>query len=136
MRDDYLQPWHEEFLCLHGFAFLGTKGFTSHVESLRGTDARACGGSPKTVRIPRSSGLRLRCMGSRPAAGLPVGCSMNAADRMIAAVICSSFLRISGTPAQRRTPVCLISGELESRLRTHRRHAAGVPAARRTNLPG
>jgi hypothetical protein len=25
-RDDYRQSWHEEFLYLHGFAFLGTKG--------------------------------------------------------------------------------------------------------------
>ena len=32
-RDAYRQVWHEEFLDLHDFAFIGTKAFTSHKES-------------------------------------------------------------------------------------------------------
>lgn len=34
-RDGYGKVWYGEFLHLHDFAFLGAKGFTSHVESLQ-----------------------------------------------------------------------------------------------------
>ena len=34
-RDWHREGWYGEFLFLHDFAFLGAKGFTSHIESLQ-----------------------------------------------------------------------------------------------------
>jgi pimeloyl-ACP methyl ester carboxylesterase len=116
-RDDYRQPWHEEFLYLHGFAFLGTKGFTSHVESFE-VLTHALGRFAQDSSHPEIEWAPFAVYGFSAGGGFASRLLREAPERVIAAVICSSFLRVSGTPAQLRTPVCLISGELESRLGT------------------
>ncbi len=115
-RDDYKEAWYGEFMYLHDFAFLGTQGFTSHVESFQvmqhalkqfATEAD----HPELVNVPYVT------TGFSAGGGYASRLLVEAPERVIACVPCSARLNFTGiTPsiASLHTPACITSGELET----------------------
>jgi hypothetical protein len=117
-RGWYAGAWYGEFLRLHDFAFLGTRGFTSHVESLQvmqhalaqiANDAA----HGELVNVPYAT------TGFSAGGGFASRLLVEVPDRVIACVPVSSRLNFTGitpSPAHLATPACVISGELEPTL--------------------
>jgi hypothetical protein len=111
-RDAYQQTWYREFLHLHGFAFLGAKDFYLHdykvlQNALKqlATDSK----HPELVHAPYAA------TGFSAGGGTARRLLMADPDRLIAAVIVGSTLKLNGKPmaANLGTPVCVINGDLE-----------------------
>ena len=111
-RDYHQQAWYREFLNLHGFAFLGAKGFYlndykvfQNALKQLATDAK----HPELVNAPYAT------TGFSAGGGTARRLLMADPDRLIAAVIVGSTLKLSGKPeaANLGTPVCVINGDLE-----------------------
>ncbi len=117
-RHWYTGAWYSEFLHLHDFAFLGAKGFTSHVESLQVMQHALAQiakdtGHPELVNVPYVT------TGFSAGGGFASRLLVEVPDRVIACVPVSSRLNFTGTtpsPANLATPACIISGELEKGL--------------------
>lgn len=103
-----------KFLFLHDFAFLGAKGFTSHVESYEvmwhalqqfSKDA----GHPELVNVPYVTTV------FSAGGGFASRLVVEAPERVIASVPVCSRLNLPATPsaATLATPACIISGETE-----------------------
>jgi len=116
-RQSIGEGWFGEFLYLHDFAFIGTKGFTSHVESLQVMQhalkdiARA--NHPELVNVPYVT------TGFSAGGGYASRLLVEVPERVIAAVpLCSrlNFTGITPTAASLRTPACIISGASEARV--------------------
>ena len=110
-RDYHEQVWYREFLNLHGFAFLGAKDYYlqdykefQNVLQQLAADTK----HPELVDAPFAT------TGFSAGGGSARRLLMMAPDRLIAAVIVGSTLRI-GTPtaANLGVPVCVINGDLE-----------------------
>lgn len=114
-RDAYRQAWHEEFLDLHGFAFIGAKAFTSHKESFD-VLIHALQRFAQESRHPELVHAPLVTVGFSAGGGFASRLVIEAPERIIAAVPCSTFLRAEPTPVVLGVPICLISGELEPRI--------------------
>ena len=114
-RNGYTGAWYSEFLQLHDFAFLGAKGFTSHVESLQVMQHALAQfakdtGHPELVNVPYVT------TGFSAGGGFASRLLVEVPERVIACVPVSSRLNFTGTtpsPANLATPACIISGELE-----------------------
>lgn len=114
-RDCYREVWYGEFLRLHGFAFLGSKGFTSHIESLQvmrhaleqiASDAQ----HHELVNVPYVA------TGFSAGGGFASCLLLHAPDRVIASVpVCArlNFTGVVPSAACLHTPSCIISGEQE-----------------------
>ena len=111
-RDYHQQAWYREFLHLHGFAFLGAKDFYLHdykvlQNALKqlATDSK----HPELVHAPYAA------TGFSAGGGTARRLLMADPDRLIAAVIVGSTLKLNGKPmaANLSTPVCVINGDLE-----------------------
>lgn len=114
-RDAYKQVWYEEFLDWHGFGFIGTKQFTSHKESFD-VLTHALRRFAEESRHSELVHAPLVAVGFSAGGGFASRLVIEAPQRVIAAAICSSFLRAEPTPVVLDTPICLMSGELEPRL--------------------
>jgi len=122
-RDYYQQAWYREFLHVHDFAFLGAKGFYLHDYRVLQTALKqlaADSGHPELVHAPYAA------TGFSAGGGFARRLLMGAPDRVIAAVIVGSTLKLTVKPtaAHLGTPVCVINGEHE-----HGKGEAGGMAA-------
>jgi hypothetical protein len=111
-RDYHQQVWYREFLNLHGFAFLGAKDFYLHdYKVLRNALKQLATDSkhPELVHAPYAA------TGFSAGGGTARRLLMADPDRLIAAVIVGSTLKLNGKPqaANLGTPVCVINGDLE-----------------------
>jgi hypothetical protein len=111
-RDYHQQVWYREFLNLHGFAFLGAKDFYLHdYKVLQNALKQLAADSkhPELVNVPYSA------TGFSAGGGTARRLLMADPDKLIAAVIVGSTLKLNGKPmaAHLRTPVCVINGDLE-----------------------
>jgi hypothetical protein len=111
-RDYHEHVWYREFLNLHGFAFLGAKDFYLHdykvlQSALKqlATDSK----HPELVNAPYAA------TGFSAGGGMARRLLMMDPDKLIAAVIVGSTLKLNGKPiaASLGTPVCVINGDLE-----------------------
>jgi hypothetical protein len=111
-RDYHQQVWYREFLHLHGFAFLGAKGFylaeyKTMQDALQqfATDSK----HPELVNAPYAA------TGFSAGGGFVRRLLMLDPDKVIAGVIVGSTLKLNATPTASHlgTPVCVINGELE-----------------------
>ncbi|HEY3397616.1 MAG TPA: hypothetical protein VGM19_08160 [Armatimonadota bacterium] len=115
-RDLYREAWYREFLFLHDFAFVGTQGFTSHVESFQVMQHALAqiaqdSGHPELVNVPYVT------TGFSAGGGFASRLLVEAPERVIACVPCGArlnFTRDPFTPARLGTPAVIISGELET----------------------
>ena len=116
-RDSYREVWYGEFMHLHDFAFLGAKGFTSHIESLHvmqhalqqiAQDAH----HPELVNVPYVT------TGFSAGGGYASRLLVEVPDRVIASVPVCSRLNLPDTPSagSLATPACIISGGQEGKL--------------------
>ena len=110
-RDYHEQAWYREFLNLHGFAFLGAKDYyLQDYKELQNVLKQLAADTkhPELVDAPFAT------TGFSAGGGSARRLLMMAPDRLIAAVIVGSTLRI-GTPtaANLGVPVCVINGDLE-----------------------
>jgi hypothetical protein len=111
-RDYHQQVWYREFLNLHGFAFLGAKDFYLHdYKVLRNALKQLAADSkhPEMLNAPYAA------TGFSAGGGTARRLLMADPDRLIAAVIVGSTLKLNGKPmaANLGTPVCVINGDLE-----------------------
>jgi hypothetical protein len=111
-RDYHQQAWYREFLNLHGFAFLGAKDFYLHdYKVLQNALKQLAADSkhPELVNAPYAT------TGFSAGGGTARRLLMADPDRLIAAVIVGSTLKLNGKPmaANLGTPVCVINGDLE-----------------------
>ena len=115
-RNFFWETWYGEFMCLHDFAFLGAKGFNSHVESFE-TMQNALkqiakdAGHPELVNVPYVT------TGFSAGGGFASRLLVEVPDRVIASVpVCArlNFTGVTVTPAMMQTPACIISGEQEN----------------------
>lgn len=114
-RNSYKEAWYEQFMYLHDFAFLGTVGETSHVDSFIAMQhalqaIKTKSNHPELVNVPYAT------TGFSAGGGYASRLLVEAPDRVIGCAIVSSRLNFTGmTPnsAHLRTPACIISGELE-----------------------
>jgi dienelactone hydrolase len=126
-RDDYKQLQNGEFLCLHDFAFLGTKGFDGHIESFQAMqnalkDAAKRSNHPELVNVPyvttgfsNGGGYSGRLVGfcpDRVIASVPV-CAVLPRDMVNVA---NPTVRDPLNDACLATPTCSITGELEKNV--------------------
>ena len=114
-RARYTLPYLTAFAALHGFAFVGARGFDSHpgsVTVLEHALTRFAGesGHPELVNVPfvvygfsAGGGFANRLVNTLP-------------ERVIASAPLSSAMRMDVPPAALDVPVCMFSGELEDRL--------------------
>lgn len=114
-RGWFSQIWYAEFLQLHGFAFLGMKGFNSHSDSVQvmqhalrqfAQDAH----HPELINVPYAT------TGFSAGGGFASRLLVEMPDRVIASVpVCSrlNFTGIAPSAALLHTPACVITGELE-----------------------
>jgi pimeloyl-ACP methyl ester carboxylesterase len=117
-RDSYNEGWFAEFLYMHDFAFIGTKGFTSHIESFQAfqhalKQIAAESNHPELVNVPYVT------EGFSAGGGFASRLLVEAPDRVIACVPISSRLNFTGmTPnaAQLHTPALIISGGNEANV--------------------
>jgi pimeloyl-ACP methyl ester carboxylesterase len=114
-RDAYKQVWYEEFLDWHGFAFVGTKEFSSHKESFE-VLMHALRRFAEESRHPELVHAPFVTVGFSAGGGFASRLVIEAPERVIAAAICSSFLRAEPSRVTLNTPICILSGELEPRL--------------------
>lgn len=117
-RDGYKEVWYGEFLFLHDFAFLGAKGFTSHVESVQ-VMQHALQQFAKDANHPELVNVPYATTGFSAGGGFASRLLVEVPDRVIASVPVSSRLNFTGvTPnaAHQRTPACIITGETERTL--------------------
>ena len=115
-RDRYREAWYGEFLHLHDFAFVGTKNFTSHVASFTVLQHALQQIAPDSAH-PELVNVPYVTTGFSAGGGFASRLVVEAPDRVIAAVIVSSRLNLTGMtpgPAHLRTPVLITSGEQES----------------------
>jgi predicted esterase len=122
-RDYYQQVWYREFLHLHEFAFLGAKDFYLHdYKVLQNALKQLAADSkhPELVHAPYAA------TGFSAGGGFARRLLMAAPDKVLAAVIVGSTLKLTGKPtsAHLGTPVCVINGERE-----HDKGEAGGMAA-------
>jgi len=108
----YQEGWYEAFLYLHGFAFLGAKGFNSHKESVQvmqnalqkiASDSH----HPELINVPYATA------GFSAGGGFASRLTVELPDRVIASVPICARLNLTGiTPAASllHTPVLIISG--------------------------
>jgi hypothetical protein len=111
-RDYHQQVWYREFLNLHGFAFLGAKDFyLQDYKVLQNALKQLAADSkhPELVNAPYAA------TGFSAGGGTARRLLMADPDRLIAAVIVGSTLKLNGKPmaASLGTPVCVINGDLE-----------------------
>src|SRR6516164_939368 len=111
-RDYHRQVWYREFMHLHGFAFLGAKDFYLHdYKVLRNALKQLAADSkhPELVNVPYAA------TGFSAGGGTARRLLMADPDKLIAAVIVGSTLKLNGKPmaANLGTPVCVINGDLE-----------------------
>jgi len=111
-RDYHRQVWYREFMHLHGFAFLGAKDFYLHdYKVLQNALKQLAADSkhPELVNAPYAA------TGFSAGGGTARRLLMADPDRLIAAVIVGSTLKLNGKPmaANLATPVCVINGDLE-----------------------
>jgi hypothetical protein len=111
-RDYHQQAWYREFLNPHGFAFLGAKDFYLHdYKVLKNAVKQLAAASkhPELVNVPYAA------TGFSAGGGTARRLLMADPDRLIAAVIVGSTLKLNGKPmvAHLGTPVCVINGDLE-----------------------
>jgi hypothetical protein len=110
-RDYHQQVWYREFMHLHGFAFLGAKDFYLHDYKVMqnalkrfAVDSR----HPELVHAPYAA------TGFSAGGGFTRRLLKEVPDRVIAAVVVGSTLKLSGIMAAHEgTPVCIINGEHE-----------------------
>jgi hypothetical protein len=111
-RDYHQQVWYREFLNIHGFAFLGAKDFYLH-------DYRVLQNALKQLALdskhPELVNAPYAATGFSAGGGTARRLLMADPDRLIAAVIVGSTLKLNGKPmaANLGTPVCVINGDLE-----------------------
>jgi hypothetical protein len=111
-RELHKEVWYREFMHLHGFAFLGAKGFYGHdYKLLQGALKQFAKDSkhPELVDAPYAA------TGFSAGGGFTRRLLMAAPGRVIAAVIVGSTLKLGAKPtaAHFGVPVCVINGELE-----------------------
>jgi hypothetical protein len=111
-RDYHQQAWYREFLNLHDFAFLGAKDFyLNDYKVLQNALKQFAEESkhPELVNAPYAA------TGFSAGGGFARRLLMADPDRLIAAVIVGSTLKLNGKPtaANLGTPVCVINGDLE-----------------------
>lgn len=113
-RDWNVKAWYREFLYLHDFAFLGAKGFTSHLPSLQVMQnalKKIAGDAnhPELVNVPYVT------TGFSAGGGYASRLLVEVPDRVIACVPVCSRLNLPDTPSagSLATPACIVSGELE-----------------------
>ncbi len=111
-RDYHEQVWYRELLHLHNFAFLGAKDYYLHdykvlQDALR--QLAAASKHPELIHAPYAA------TGFSAGGGAARRLLMAAPDRLIAAAIVGSTLKLNGSPtfASLGTPVCVINGDLE-----------------------
>src|SRR5262249_45850111 len=111
-RDYHQQAWYREFLHLHGFAFLGAKGFYGHDYKVMQSALKQFA---KDSRHPELVNAPYAATGFSAGGGFTRRLLMAAPDRVIAAVVVGSTLKLGGKPtaAHFGVPVCVINGELE-----------------------
>lgn len=114
-RSRYAVPYLECFAALHGLAFVGARGFNSHVGSvtvLQHALERWAGesGHPELANVPfvaygfsAGGGFANRLINTLP-------------DRCVASAPLSTAMRMEVPDAALEVPVCMFSGELEDRL--------------------
>jgi hypothetical protein len=112
-RDLHKEVWYREFMHLHGFAFLGAKGFYGHdYEVVQGALKQFA----KDSRHPELVDAPYAATGFSAGGGFARRLLIQDPDRAIAAAIVGSTLKMTGgkiTDAHLGTPVCVINGELE-----------------------
>jgi hypothetical protein len=111
-RDYHQQAWYIEFLNLHDFAFLGAKDFYLYdYKVLQNALKQFAADSkhPELVHAPYAA------TGFSAGGGFARRLLMADPDKLIAAVIVGSTMKLSGKPAatHRGVPVCVINGEHE-----------------------
>lgn len=111
-RDYHQQVWYREFLNLHGFAFLGAKDFYLNDYKLL---EKALGQLAADSKHPELVHAPYAATGFSAGGGTARRLLMADPDRLIAAVIVGSTLKLNGQPtaASLGTPVCVINGDLE-----------------------
>lgn len=118
-RGAYTEPWYNEFLTLHGFAFVGARGFNSHTPSRQAFEnalKQFAGesGHPELVNVPYVT------TGFSAGGGFASRLLVEVPERVIAAaIICSriNFTGVTPSAANMATPACIISGEKENLAR-------------------
>jgi hypothetical protein len=111
-RDYHQQVWYREFMNLHDFAFLAAKDFYLHDYKVMQNALKqfaADSKHPELVHAPYAA------TGFSAGGGFARRLLMLDPDRLIAAVIVGSTLKLNGKPmaANLGTPVCVINGDLE-----------------------
>lgn len=114
-RTFFNEVWYGEFLYLHDFAFLGAKGFSSHVESLQ-VMLHALQQMAKDSNHPELLNVPFVTTGFSAGGGFASRLLVELPERVIASVPVSSRLNFTGitvSTAIKQTPALVISGELE-----------------------
>jgi hypothetical protein len=111
-RDLCREVWYREFMHLHGFAFLGAKGYYGHdYKVLQNALKQLAADSrhPELVHAPYAA------TGFSAGGGFARRLLTEAPDRVIAVVIVGSTLKMTEKPTATHlgTPVCVINGEKE-----------------------
>ncbi len=111
-RAYHQQFWYREFMHLHDFAFLGAKDFYLHDYNVLQNALKQLAADskhPELVHAPYAA------TGFSAGGGFARRLLMADPDRLIAAVIVGSTLKLNGKPmaAHLGTPVCVINGDLE-----------------------
>lgn len=114
-RNSYREAWFSEFLFMHDFAFIGTSGFTSHVESFQAMQ-HALKQISKDSNHPELVDAPYAATGFSAGGGFASRLLVAAPEKVIATVPVCSRLNFTGmTPGTSHlaTPACIISGETE-----------------------
>jgi dienelactone hydrolase len=116
-RNWHGKVWYGEFVQLHDFAFLGAKGFTSHIESLQ-VMQNALKKIAKDADHPELVDVPYVTTGFSAGGGYASRLLVEVPDRVIASVPVCSRLNLPDAPsaASLGTPACIISGEKEDKL--------------------
>ena len=115
-REAWKQSWCREFLYMHDFAFLGTKAFNSHSETLIvfHNALRQFAGDSGHREIESAP---FAIFGFSAGAGFAMTLLDDRPDRVIAcAAVSARNVRMDSNDAVAATPLCLISGEMETTL--------------------
>jgi len=115
-RDWHRQSGYRAFMALHGFAFLGARGFTSHVESFQ-VMQHALEKIAREAHHPELVNVPYATTGFSAGGGFASRLLVEAPERVIACVPVSSRINFTGTTpsaANLATPALVISGEKES----------------------
>jgi hypothetical protein len=115
-REWHKVAWHREFMTIHGFAFLGTRGFSSHVESFQ-VMQHALEKFAKESNHAELANVPYATTGFSAGGGFASRLLVEAPNRVIASVpVCSRINFTGATPsaANLATPALVISGEKEN----------------------